>query len=54
MKLRTALCAELVAEDHVAAQDAPMQSNASPAETRAPLLCQGMKRMKEKDDLDKG
>ena len=44
------MCAELVAEDHVAAQDAPMQSNASPAETRAPLLCQGMKRMKEKDD----
>ena len=38
---------------HVAAQDAPMQSNALLAETRAPPLFQEMRRMKEKDDRDK-
>ena len=53
VQLRTALCAELVAVDLVAALDAPTPSNALPVETRVPQLCQGMRRMKEKDDLDK-
>ena len=53
MRLRTALCAKLVAMDLVAAQDALMPSNASLAVMRAPQLFQGMRRLKEKDDLDK-
>ena len=53
VRLRTALCAKLVAMDLVAAQDALMPSNASLAVMRAPQLFQGMRRLKEKDDLDK-
>ena len=51
--MKTALFAELGAVDLVADQVARMPSSASPAETRAPQLFQMMRRMKEKDDLDK-
>ena len=52
-RLRTALSAGQEARDLVDDQDAPMPSSALPAEMRAPPLCQEMRRLKEKDDLDK-
>ena len=50
VRLRTVLCVGQVAVDHVAAQAAPMPSNASPAEMRVRQQFHGMRRPKERGD----